>query len=53
MSQEIKYEIIKLGLTYLKNFYYSPTMQYDGAQRKLHPKLFYRVLANNEKVDHI
>lgn len=53
ISQEIKYKIVKLGATHLNNFDFPATIQSDGSQRKFSPKYFYRILANNEKVDRI
>ncbi|XP_015377559.1 PREDICTED: zinc finger MYM-type protein 5-like [Diuraphis noxia] len=53
ISQEVKYKIVKLGPTHLKNFDFPATVQSDGSQRKCSPKFFYRILANNEKVDRV
>ncbi|XP_022168964.1 zinc finger MYM-type protein 1-like, partial [Myzus persicae] len=53
ISQEVKYKIVELGPTHLKIFDFPATIQSDGSQRKFSPKLFYRILANNEKVDRV
>jgi len=53
IRQKVKYTIVKLEPIHLKNFDFPATIQSDGSQRKFSPKLFYRILANNEKVDRV